>query len=560
MPKNNYFIFFFLITQLLFSQEGDLHKPLNIPLYLSGTFGELRTNHFHSGLDIKTLGREGLPVFAVDEGYIYRIKITRNGYGKALYIKHPSGLISVYGHLKKFNKRIQSYIKQKQYKKKSFEIEVFPYAIELPVKKGEIIAYSGNTGGSSGAHLHFELRNVKEHPLNPMSYGITVADTVRPSIRNIFAYPLDDRSHINSKNKRVKLNFKKLNDSVLKTDTVLAYGKIGFGIDSFDRQNETYNHNGVYKVQMSVNGLPVFEYIMEEFSFYRSHYINTFIDYAYFKKYKRRIQKLWVEPYNLLQIYSLLIDDGVIGVEDQQYYNIEIRVFDFNGNHTKIMIPVSGHQIQNQAALEKPKGKYHVYSHTENHFEVEDWQIIFPKDAGYYDFEIDMKADKTQLEVEDQPIPLHKSMQIKYPLNQINPELRSYAYIAKTGKKNKKYYIYSRKKKDTLTGYSKYFGKFSIEYDSIKPYIKALNFKPKASLNNYRYLKFKIGDKLTGIKKYNGYIDNEWILLEYDYKKGTLIYDFSDKKLTGHKHSLKLVVEDNAGNKNTYKTYFFRKD
>ncbi len=131
MPKNNFFIFFFWFSFNLLAQNNNLHKPLDIPLYLSGTFGELRSNHFHSGLDIKTQGKEGLPVYAVDDGYVYRIKISRNGYGKALYIKHPSGLVSVYGHLKSFNKRIQSYIKQKQYKKQSFEIEVFPYAIEL---------------------------------------------------------------------------------------------------------------------------------------------------------------------------------------------------------------------------------------------------------------------------------------------------------------------------------------------------------------------------------------------------------------------------------------------
>ena len=558
MPKNNLFIFLLLIPLFLSAQDSGLRKPLDIPLYLSGTFGELRSNHFHSGLDIKTQGREGLPVYAVDDGYVYRIKISRNGYGKALYIKHPSGLVSVYGHLKKFNERIQSYIKQKQYKKQSFEIEVFPYAIELPVKKGEIIAYSGNTGGSSGAHLHFEIRNIKEHPLNPMSYGITVEDTVRPVIRNAFAYPLDFHSHINLKNQRVKLNFKPVNDSVFIADTILANGKIGFGIESFDRQNDSYNRNGVYKIRMSVNGLPVYEHIMQEFSFYRSHYINTFIDYSYYKKYRRRIQKLWVEPYNLLQIYSLLIDDGMIEINNHNYYNIEIQVFDFNGNRTQLIVPVTGYSAKSFEPKKANPGAYHIKAHQNNSFQIGNWQVVFPEKAAYYDFDIEINSDKNELKIEDKAIPLHKSLQIKYPLNQIDKTLQAYAYIAKNGKKNKKYYIYSLKKNDTLTGYSKYFGNFSIAYDSVKPYIKPLNFKPKARLNNYRYLKFKIGDKHTGINKYNGYIDNEWILLEYDYKKGTLTYDFSDKKLQGNRHQLKIIVTDKMGNTREYSTYFYR--
>ena len=557
MPKNIFYLFLFF-TSLALQAQKDLHKPLDIPLYLSGTFGELRSNHFHSGMDIKTQGREGLPVYSVDEGYVYRIKISRNGYGKALYIKHPSGLVSVYGHLKKFNEHIQAYIKQKQYKKQSFEIEVFPYAVELPVKKGEIIGYSGNTGGSGGPHLHFELRNMKEHPLNPMAYGITVADTIRPVIRNIYAYPLEEDSHVNLKNQRIKLNFKPVNDSVFITDSILASGKIGIGIETFDRQNGTYNRNGVYKIRMSVNGLPVYEHILQEFSFYRSHYINAFIDYPYYRQYRRRIQKLWVEPYNLLQIYSLLVDDGMIDIEGRNFYKIDIQVFDFNGNRTQISVPVTGYPTVKKVLKEKKKKAFSVRHDIENKFTAGDWQVVIPADAAYFDFDFDMKARGTRLNIKEEYVPLHKSIQVKYPLEKIDKKLQPYAYVAKTGKKKRKYYIYTRKNNDSLTGYSKYFGEFSIAYDSVKPYIKPLNFKPKGKLNYYRYLKFKIGDKHTGIDKISGYIDSEWILLEYDYKKGSLIYDFSDKKLEGNRHQLKVIVTDKVGNTREYSTYFYR--
>ncbi len=561
MPKLYTFLFFISLLIQTNAQTDSLHYPLNIPLYLSGTFGELRTNHFHSGLDIKTNGEEGLPVFAVDEGYIYRIKITRNGYGKALYIKHPSGLVSVYGHLKYFNDRIESYIKQKQYKKKSFEIEVFPYKIELPVKKGEIIAYSGNTGGSSGAHLHFELRNMKEHPLNPMTYGIKIIDHKKPIVKNVFAYPLDSLSHINQLGKRVKLNLKRLNDSLYITDTILAYGKIGIGLEAYDLQDFSRNHNGLYKVEVLVNGLKIYEHVMEEFSFFRSHYINTLIDYPYYKKYRRRIQQLWVKPYNLLEIYTQLVQNGIIKIENKKNYQIELVLSDFDQNKTHVKIPVNGYQTKNIQEPERlKKTPFPIKVDKNNVISFYDWILNFPPKTTYTDQYLLLKKQNKAIYINNNGQALHKSYIIKHPLHKVAKKQRPYAYLALLGKKRKAYYIYQTKKNDTITAYTKKFGYFSMRYDSIAPSIKPLNFKEKADLSNYRYLKFKIRDKQTGIKSYEGYIDNQWILLEYDYKTGILTYDFSDLKLSGSKHLIKLIITDNLNNKRYYQSVFYRKD
>ena len=200
-------------TIAILGQEADypqnyFQKPLDIPIILSGTFGELRSNHFHSGIDVKTQQREGLKVFATAEGYVSRIKISHWGYGKAVYITHPNGYTTVYGHLKKFDKKIETYLKKKQYEKESFSIQLFPEVHELSVSKGEIIAFSGSTGGFVGAHLHYEIRKTDGAiPINPMLFGFRVTDTKTPSINALYAYPLSYEAQVHQSAKPVKINF-----------------------------------------------------------------------------------------------------------------------------------------------------------------------------------------------------------------------------------------------------------------------------------------------------------------------------------------------------------------
>jgi len=562
MPKN-IFTFLLFLTFLAGNaqdKQETFRQPLGIPLYLSGTFGELRTNHFHSGLDIKTNGKEGYRVYAIADGYVYRIKISRGGYGKAIYVRHANGLVSVYGHLKTFNKRIEAYIKDKQYKKKSYEIEVFPYKIELPVKKGKVIAYSGNTGGSMGAHLHFEIRNLKEHPLNPMRYGIKVEDSQKPVLQNIFAYPLDSLSHVNQIQNRVKINFKKINDSLYIADTILAYGQIGIGLQAFDRQNKSWNKNGLYKISMQVNGLPVYESVMEELSFARSHYINTFIDYDYFDRFRKRIQKLWVEPYNQLEIYTQLVNDGKISIQHKKNYYLSIQLIDFNGNTTEIKIPVFGLKSTITERKKIKKTPYLVTAGKKNVFHFQNETIIFPKHSAYYDFYLQHKNLHNGFELSNKGVPLHKSMQIKRSIKDIPDKLRPYAFIGKLSKKGNLYALHTQQKNDSLIAYSKYFGKFQVGYDSIAPKIKESNFKKNGKLSNYHYLKLKIWDDKTGIASYNGYIDDKWVLFEYDYKTATITYNFSDRKLKGYKHKLTIEVTDKMGNKSFFTSTFYKKD
>jgi len=560
MPKYLIFIFIGFFSLQIFGQKTyDFTNPVDIPIYLSGNFGELRSNHFHAGIDIKTGGKEGLKVYAIEDGFVYRIKITRGGYGKALYIKHPNGLLSVYGHLKYFNDEIEAYIKQKQYEKKSFEIEMFPYKIELPVKKGEVIAYSGNTGGSFGPHLHFELRNMQEHPLNPMAYGIDIADHKHPIIQNIFAYPLGKNTQVNQSEKQVKLSLSKKNDSLYVSDSITAFGEIGIGLQAFDRQDFSWNKNGLYKVRMTINGLPVYEHIMQEFSFAKSHFINTMIDYPYYSSTHKRVIKLWVEPYNLLEIYTQLVNDGKIKIDAYKNYYINLQLSDYAGNTTQVIIPILGKKLK-VLVPKKIQKTSHLISAGKNQSLVFDkFKLSFGKYSLYKDLYLKAKTLSDGIFINLKGVPIHKSIQIKYALKNIPAKLRTYAFIGKLNKKGKLRYTYSRKSKDSLIAYTKISGTYKIGFDSIPPIIKPLNFVAKDHLNNYRWLKLKIWDKNTGIKSYNGYIDGQWILLEYNQKKSMITYDFSDRKLKGYKHKLKIVVKDLLENTTTYQTDFYKK-
>ena len=265
-------------------------NPMEIPMILSGSFGELRSDHFHSGLDIKTQQREGIPIYAPADGYIHRIKVSHFGYGKALYITHPNGYSTVYSHLKKYAGPIQEYVKKKQYARESYSIELFPDPDVLPVKKGDLIAYSGNSGSSGGPHLHFEIRDPSSRPMNPMLFGIEIPDTKIPIINTIMVYPLSREAQVNNSQNPVKLRMILQNDGTYKTEKLNAFGSIGFGVSTYDQQNGAYNKNGVYEIKAINNGEEIFKVLFNKFSFAETRYLNRFIDYGYFMTNKSRIQ------------------------------------------------------------------------------------------------------------------------------------------------------------------------------------------------------------------------------------------------------------------------------
>ncbi|SHJ41650.1 M23 family metallopeptidase [Pseudozobellia thermophila] len=535
-------------------------SPLDIPVVLAGTFGELRSNHFHSGIDIKTKQREGLPVYAIGDGSVTRIKISHWGYGKALYVAHPNGYTSVYGHLQKFSPTIEAYIKKIQYRKKSYEVEVFPDFGELKVEKGELIAYSGNTGGSSGPHLHFEIRSsISEKPTNPLLYGYEVRDATNPTLEKLYAYPLSDDAVVNQSKQVMELHFKKQEDGSFLAEKVNAVGTIGFGFVGYDRQDLAANRNGVYSVQQLVNGTKYTEYDFEKFSFSETRYINTLIDYERYGRYRQRIQKLFKAPGNKLSIYNTLYNDGKLDVREGLSYNVELLIKDYEGNITKAVIPVEGKVEPVIVDKEEEKTENYVIAKKPNNYDLGGAKVYFPANTFYDDFYIDLKKGDDTVTIHNNRVAAHKNFTITFDVSKYSPEEKKQLFIARLDSRLRPHHSSTYKRGNTFTTRTRNLGTYTLAKDSLAPKIRPKNFKDGQWLNNYRYLSLRITDDLSGIKSYSATLNGKWILMEYEPKTNTLTYNFDDIILDQKECKLELTVTDNVGNSNTYTSTFFRK-
>ncbi|MBZ9779128.1 M23 family metallopeptidase [Psychroflexus sp. CAK8W] len=557
---------FLLCISITFAQDeipkNYFESPLDIPLLLSGTFGELRSNHFHAGLDIKTKGVTGLAVTASAEGYIGRIKIQHGGYGKALYIYHPNGYQSVYAHLENFSKEIEALVKKAQYKKESYEIELFPSDKELVVSQGDIIGYSGNSGSSGGPHLHFEIRDYNSKPMNPFIFGFEeIKDTRKPQIFALHAYPLNANSHINGHTERVQLKLKQRNDGSYRTEPVKAFGEIGFGIDAYDILDLTYNKNGVYSVKTLLNGKPVFENTFDKFSFYETRYINRLIDFEYYTTEKRKIHKLFVEENNPLSVFKDVFESGTITIQkDNLDQNFEIIVSDFKGNSQSIIIPLETDFREDLPIKEINETEYFAKANAATVFEEGKIDIYIPKNALYDDTFLDITIEGLSVDLHKETTPLHKSITIGFDVSQYSKEDQAKLYIAKVAPWGSKYYVSTYKKKDRLTTKTNQFGTYKLFEDNTPPTIKPKNFKDGQWLSNYRYLEMEIDDAETGIESYRATVNGEFVLMEYDYKTKTLTHDFNDGVVTETRNNLKVIVTDKVGNTAIFEAGFSRKN
>ncbi len=555
------FFFSFATSQQKYPQS-DFRSPLDIPIILSGTFGELRSNHFHSGIDIKTKQKEGFEVFAIGDGHVSRIKIQHWGFGKALYVTHTNGYTSVYAHLKKLAPKLEAYLKKQQYNKESYEIQLYPKADELVLKKGEVIAYSGNSGSSGGPHLHFEIRDAASKPMNPMLFGIEVKDSHHPTVNGVFAYALSDSSQINSSNKIIQLQLKKgTEENSFIADKVFASGEIGLGVNAYDKQDLAFNKNGIYQLESYVNGVKNFSYTFKKFSFGESRYINTLIDYERFKEKKQRVQRCFVTPANKLSIYDDVVNNGKILVEEGKEYTIVLKIKDFKDNMTTITVPVVG---KKQAIAQKKKETVtnHFITRNSEHTIKEDLVSVYiPKETFYEDFYFDLSKDKNgRYTIHNENVPAHKNFVITFDVSSYPEKERKQLFIASLDKKNKPSYSTTKKRGTNFSTSTKNLGTYFLVTDTIPPKIKPVNFAKDKWISSKKYLKLKIMDDLSGVRSFRGTINGSWILFEYDAKKGMLSYDFDDVPFKDAKHNLKLIVTDNVGNNTIFTSTFFRKN
>jgi len=536
-------------------------SPLDITLVVSGTFAELRSNHFHSGLDLKTKGTEGLSLRTAAAGYVSRIKISRYGYGKALYITHPNGYTTVYAHLQKFSPSIEAYVKKQHYKKESFELELFPKMEDLKVFTKDTIGYSGNTGGSGGPHLHFEIRDKQERPINPMLFGLDIKDTTKPIIYELFGYPFSEASHINGETSRVKIRIIKLPNGQYKSEQITAYGKIGFGIISTDQQDLASNKNGLSFIKTTFNGSKSLEVDFKRFTFNETKHLNRYIDYTYFVETKKRIQKLFIQQNNPLSLLKNHTSQGVVTVKDTTNSIYKVTVSDYKGNQSELSIPIKGLKKELPKRTEPEKNNLqHINASEETILEKDHVSVEIYRNTFYENVAINFEVINDTLKLHKPIIPLQKSMVIHFDISQYKGVDKDKLFIGSVSRfGGKLYYVPTKKRGDKLIARTKNLGEYTLGIDDENPKIKAINFKNESWISNHRYLKLKISDDISGIKNYRATVNDKWILMEYDAKTQTLIHDFNDEIITDTKSNLKIIVTDNVGNSSTFETTFYRK-
>jgi murein DD-endopeptidase MepM/ murein hydrolase activator NlpD len=563
MLQSCFSLAFLFVLQLCWSQSYPtdyFRSPLDIPLQLSGNFGELRSNHFHAGFDFRTQQKEGFNIYAAAEGYVSRIKISTYGYGKAVYVTHPNGFTTVYGHLRSGAGAVERYIKEQHYKIEAFEIEVFPKPEELPVRKGQIIAISGNTGGSEGPHLHFEIRDTKtEKVINPHYFGfnILLPDNKRPSITSVIAYPMDENSVVNQQAVPLALSLTPQGDGNYLSEKVNASGRIGFGVGSYDMDSNSANRNGVFSGESFLNGASVFKFKFDTFHFDETRYLNAFIDFPRFKRTSQRVKKLFMQTRFPLSIIQTDDSNGVLDILPNFAGTYRIELADFNGNKTTVNIPLEYSPATASTPPAVTKTPFYIDPSKDYNFEKDGYTVFIPAGTFYDPLYLDFNVADGKLYLNNKNVAVHNFITITYTTQDVaEPELEK-SFLA-TFSGTKAGYSPTTRKGNVLQTKVKALGTYGVAKDTIAPTIKINKPIEGKWLSAQSTLEATIGDNLSGIKEYKGYLNGKWILFEYDYKARRLTHNFSDGVAADGRNDLKIVVTDHLGNSAIFETHFFR--
>lgn len=565
---------FFLITLLSFyTTQGqvkpDFRPPMDIPLILSGNFGELRSNHFHSGIDIKTQGVTGFPVYAIEKGYVSRIKVQPGGYGKAIYLAHPGGYTSVYGHLAAYNPEIDDYIRSEQYRRKSHSVDLYLNAGELEVDKGEIIAYSGNTGSSSGPHLHFEVRRTADqHPLNTLLFGFPVKDRIKPVFKRIGIYPLGSNSHVRNSYEPHFIEIQGA-DGEFKVDQgnpIPVFGKIGFGTEIYDYLDGARNRCGIYSLELFVDGNRLYYSEMDEFSFGESRFINAHIDYRQKVRNRYSIQKLFRLPYNELSIYKYLENGGVIEILDTLTHEVKILATDSYGNKSSLSFVIKGNQKPLQMVPEIYSENKIIPFNAASGVRERNLRIDFPAYCVYED--IAFRFSRTNgrddilsdvFYIHDEEVPVHKHFDLA-----LEPEIfpegqESRLCIVSIDDEGETSFAGGTYNDGWVETKVRDFGRYAVAIDTTIPSLEPLNLYPGKDVTGQESIRFLVKDDLSGIDSYEGFIDQNWVLFQYDPKNDLLFYEFDDRvPISKKNHELEMRIKDAKGNLKIYNTNFYR--
>tara|TARA_B100000795_G_scaffold118736_1_gene88356 strand:- start:177 stop:1886 length:1710 start_codon:yes stop_codon:yes gene_type:complete len=543
--------------------KTNFRAPLDIPLVLAGTFGELRSNHFHAGIDIKTKGMEGFPVLAIDSGYVSRIKTRPGGYGKALYLTHYNGYVSVYAHLQGFQENLASYLLREQYNKQQFSVDLFPDLEQFKFYKGDTIAWTGNSGGSTAPHLHFEIRDARtQETINPLLFGFKVKDTTPPTLKNLHIYPLSQLATINGVSDTLRLPIRKVSARKYRIDSmnIVVNGPVGFGIDVFDRLDNAPNKNGIFSIEFFVDSNLVYKHKMERFSFSETRYINSFMDYHAKKKYSLRPQKSFKDPNNNLSVYEFLENDGCLDFKNSKVHEAYYLIKDTKGNTSSLSFSFSSDSSKS-TVTEKEYARLFRF-HEENKFERNNLSLFFKQNSLYTDLDFRYNNFESSKDfvadihcVHSNETPVHSAFSIALNLEGLPDEWKPKTQLCSVDAQGNVSCLSSSWQGDTLIAKSRSFGNFSAIIDTVAPSLKIKSFS--YDMSEVKNMSFTVVDDISGVSTYNAFVDGVWVLLEYD-PKNKLLTHFFDGKIPKGKHLIEVVVEDSVKNEKRLILEFLR--
>jgi hypothetical protein len=564
-----------LISILLFNTLDDIPNdktifisPVKIPLALSANFGELRIDHFHSGLDIKTQGTTGKEIVAAASGYVYRISVSPGGFGKAIYLRHPSGYTTVYGHLEGFTPEIDRYVEEQQYLKNTFTITLFPTKEKFPFNQGDLIGFSGNSGSSAGPHLHYEIRKSDtEVPVNPLLFEFGTGDDIEPIIEKLVIYPVGRNTLINNATTLKKINVAggHGNYYVPGEEPITISGPAGFGIKAYDLLNDSYNRCAVYSIELKIDSITRFRYVMDAFSFNESRYINSHIDYENYLRENVYIERAYILPNDRLSVYSDVIDNGIFNFKDNKTHHIDIELTDVQNNKSRL-----GFKVESRIPSPVPvpsatdKGITVMPYLRVNKFRADGISVSIPSGALYDTLFFTYKKNKGNTEmlsdvhyVHDRYTPLHKAFSLSIKPAYIPHGKESKLLIIQMSDDFRKSAINSTYSEGYVNSEATTFGMFFVGIDTVPPVISANGLAQGSDLSGKKEIRIKITDDLSGIKSYEPAVDGKWALFEYDQKNDVLIYRFDPERIAkGTQHDLSLKVTDNKENESVFSCDF----
>lgn len=538
--------------------------PVASELRLSGTFGELRANHFHTGIDIK--GGMGVPIVAAAEGFIARVIAQGKGYGNVIYVEHPNGFTTVYAHLDAFAPELASYVRAEEFKQKSFTVDLTLPVDKFPVKQGQILGKMGTTGHSFGPHLHFEIRETAtDTPLNPLLFGMPVLDKTPPRMHELRVYQLDERGNeLGGKNVPLRLIGNRYRPNGVDTLLVQA-GNVGMGIKVYDHMDGVTNWNGIFQLEMFVNDQRRYRFRTEAIPFDESRYINAHVDYSLQQASNSFFNRCFVLPGNALGAYDGLSNRGMISLKPGEIKEVRLVAADLAGNQAESRFLI---KATNATPVSAANAQYQLFYDQENRIETHYLTLHFPLNSLYTDVPLRYRAETEASSgvfsrvhvIQDYRTPVHAPFEIAIRANLLPDPLREKAFVAYCGKGSRVYNCGGTWLNDKMVAQVNAFGNYSIMVDTLPPRIVAERFT--RDMRRYSSMRFKIYDNfgtrgdVPGLQ-YQAYLDGEWILMTTDEKNDRLEYIFPSDLARG-KHTLRLEVTDAMGNQKVLESEFLR--